>query len=117
MELKFTLAKRNNMTSKKTNIIQQLNKVFDHRIRLGIMSILVVNEWVEFKELKNLLELTDGNLASHISALEKENCIEFKKEFVGKRPKTSYKSTQNGKILFEQHLSALEAIIKGNHTL
>ena len=94
------------------NIIQNLNKVFDNRIRLGIMSVLVVNEWVEFKELKQLLELTDGNLASHISALEKAECIEFKKEFVGKRPKTSYKVTVLGKSLFEKHLEALEAIIK-----
>ncbi len=94
------------------NIIQDLNKVFDNRIRLGIMSVLVVNEWVEFKELKRLLELTDGNLASHISALEKAECIEFKKEFVGKRPKTSYKVTQTGRILFEKHLKALESLIK-----
>jgi len=95
------------------NIIQNLNKVFDNRIRLGIMSILVVNEWVEFKELKNLLDLTDGNLASHITALEKAECIEFKKEFIGKRPKTSYKVTRNGRKLFEKHLEALEALIKG----
>ena len=81
------------------------------------MSILVVNEWVEFKELKKLLELTDGNLASHITALEKETCIEFKKEFVGKRPKTSYKATKLGKTLFEEHLAALEAIIRGNHSI
>ena len=54
------------------DIITHLNKAFDNRIRLGIMSVLVVNEWVEFNTLKELLELTDGNLASHISALEKE---------------------------------------------
>ena len=67
MVQKFTLHKRT-----MNNLIHKLNKVFDNRIRLGIMSILVVNEWVPFKELKNILELTDGNLASHISNLEKE---------------------------------------------
>ena len=94
------------------NIIQDLNKVFDNRIRLGIMSVLMVNEWVEFKELKQLLELTDGNLASHITALEKAECVEYKKEFVGKRPKTSYKVTKLGRKLFEKHLNALESLIK-----
>ena len=85
----------------------------DSRVRLGIMSILVVNDWVEFKELKRLLELTDGNLASHISALEKAECIEFKKEFVGKKTKTSYKASSKGKKAFKNHLEALEALIKG----
>ena len=75
------------------------------------MSILMVNEWVEFTEIKDLLELTDGNLASHISALEKADCIEYKKEFVGKRPKTSYKATDEGRQLFELHLKALENLI------
>ena len=96
------------------NFIHKLNKVFDNRIRLGIMSILVVNDWVEFKELKNLLDLTDGNLASHITNLEKESYIEFKKEFVGKRPKTSYKATSQGKQAFEDHLAVLESFIKNN---
>ena len=52
-------------------MIENLNKVFESRVRLGIMSILMVNEWVEFKTLKELLKVTDGNLASHLSALEK----------------------------------------------
>ena len=80
------------------SIVHRLKKVFDNRIRLGIMSILVVNEWVEFKELKELLQLTDGNLASHISNLEKAECIEIKKEFVGKKTRTSYQVTKLGKL-------------------
>lgn len=98
------------------NFIHKLNKVFDNRIRLGIMSILVVNDWVSFKELKSLLELTDGNLASHISNLEKEKYVEFKKEFVGKKPLTSYKATQQGKKALEDHLSILESFIKKNNS-
>ena len=91
--------------------INQLNKEFESRVRLGIMSVLMVNDWVDFTEMKNLLEITDGNLASHSSALEKSNFIEVKKEFVGKKPKTSYRVTQIGRKAFEEHLSALEKLI------
>lgn len=94
------------------DIITHLNKAFDNRIRLGIMSVLVVNEWVEFNTLKELLELTDGNLASHISALEKEKYIEVRKQFVGKKPQTTYRVTETGKKAFNDHLDALETILK-----
>jgi DNA-binding PadR family transcriptional regulator len=94
------------------DIITHLNKAFDNRIRLGIMSVLVVNEWVEFNTLKELLELTDGNLASHISALEKEKYIEVRKQFVGKKPQTTYRVSETGKKAFNDHLDALETILK-----
>lgn len=93
-------------------MIENLNKVFESRVRLGIMSILMVNEWVEFKELKNLLKVTDGNLASHLAALEKKLLIEIHKEFVGKKPRTTYNATKQGKELFNKHLEALESLIK-----
>lgn len=91
--------------------ISQLNKEFESRVRLGIMSVLMVNDWVDFSEMKNLLEITDGNMASHSNALEKANYIEVKKEFVGKKPKTSYRVTQSGRITFTEHLDALEKLI------
>lgn len=91
--------------------ISQLNKEFESRVRLGIMSVLMVNDWVDFKEMKNLLEITDGNLASHSSALEKSDYIEIKKEFVGKKTKTSYRVTNGGRKAFEDHLLALEKLI------
>ena len=91
--------------------INQLNKEFESRVRLGIMSVLMVNDWVDFTEMKNLLESTDGNLASHSSALEKSKFIEVKKEFVGKKPKTSYRVTQTGREAFSQHLNALEKLL------
>ncbi len=91
--------------------IHQLNKEFESRVRLGIMSVLMVNDWVDFNEMKNLLEVTDGNLASHSSALEKSNYIEIKKEFVGKKPKTSYRVTQLGRQAFSEHLNALEKLL------
>jgi DNA-binding MarR family transcriptional regulator len=95
------------------NLISNLNKSFDSRIRLGIMSLLMVNDWVDFGTMKELLDLTDGNLASHITALEKENYIEIKKIFVGKKPNTSYKATEQGRAAFKAHLDALEKLIKG----
>lgn len=93
------------------DIIGSLNKEFENRIRLGIMSTLVVQDWVEFNALKTLLELTDGNLASHIAALEKAGFIEVKKEFVGKKPRTTYRVTKSGRKAFEEHLNALEKLL------
>ena len=72
----------------------------------------MVNDWVDFTEMKSLLDITDGNLASHSSALEKGEYIEVKKEFVGKKPKTSYRVTNKGRVTFEQHLKSLEKLLK-----
>jgi DNA-binding MarR family transcriptional regulator len=94
--------------------ITKLNKAFESRIRLGIMSVLMVNEKVEFSELKEMLELTDGNLASHISALEKIKYIEVVKQFIGKKPNTTYYVSDEGRKAFTEHLNALEALIKSH---
>ncbi len=94
------------------SIISGLNKEFESRVRLGMMSVLMVNEWVDFTEMKNLLQVTDGNLASHSTALEKNEYIEIKKEFVGKKPRTSYKITETGKRAFQEHLAFLEKIMR-----
>lgn len=91
--------------------IQSLNKEFESRVRLGIMSVLLVQDWVEFRELKELLDITDGNLASHVSALEKKAYLEVKKEFVGKKPRTSYRVTNSGKKAFLDHLAQLEKLV------
>jgi DNA-binding MarR family transcriptional regulator len=93
--------------------IKNINKAFESRVRLGIMSILVANEWVDYKELKTLLDLTDGNLASHIAALEKHTYIEIRKSFIGKKPNTAYRVTTIGKEAFTEHIDALEKLIKG----
>jgi DNA-binding MarR family transcriptional regulator len=92
--------------------IQNLNKAFENRIRLGIMSILMVNERVDFNTLKETLNITDGNLASHASALEKLKYLEVQKQFVGKKPNTTYQATDAGKRAFHEHLKALEVLIK-----
>jgi DNA-binding MarR family transcriptional regulator len=96
------------------SLIHNLDKAFENRIRLGVMSVLVVNDWVEFNELKKLLEVTDGNLASHISALDKKGFIETQKKFVGKKPNTSFKVTENGRSAFQQHIRALEELLKNS---
>ena len=96
-------------------MIEGLNKIFESRVRLGIMSVLMVNDWMDFNTLKELLKVTDGNLASHIAGLEKQEYIEVMKEFVGKKPKTSFKATKTGKHAFKKHLSALENLLKKNN--
>ncbi len=93
------------------NPIGGLNKLFESRVRLGVMSILLVNEWVDFLTLKEYLGVTDGNLASHLKGLESKKLIEVKKQFVGRKPKTSYRCTTEGKNAFRSHLSALENLI------
>ena len=76
------------------------------------MSALAVNETLDFNSLKEYLDATDGNLASHIKALEKEDFIEVEKSFVGRKPNTQYSMTKKGKKAFEEHLSTLEALIR-----
>jgi len=93
------------------NPISNLQKVFESRIRLGIMSALMVNDTLDFNALKELLALTDGNLASHLKALEQQDIIVVSKQFVGRKPSTTYKATDRGKNLFRQHLAALEELI------
>ena len=93
------------------HIITQLNQAFDHRIRLGIMSILMVSDWTDFNTLKETLDVTDGRLASHIKALEKEGYIEVRKRFVGRKPNTSYRVTPSGREAFQGHLNALEELL------
>jgi DNA-binding HxlR family transcriptional regulator len=93
-------------------LISGLNKVFESRIRLGIMSVLMANESFDFNGLKDTLDVTDGNLASHLKALEEKNMIRVNKQFIGRKPNTSYSATEEGARLFQQHLRALEDLIK-----
>src|SRR5678815_3302153 len=92
--------------------ITGLNREFESRVRLGIMSVLMVNEKAEFKTLRELLDLTDGNLASHLSALEKAGYIKVKKQFIDRKPNTTYSATKDGKKAFSEHLNLLEKFLK-----
>ncbi|MFC4262416.1 winged helix-turn-helix domain-containing protein [Ferruginibacter yonginensis] len=94
------------------NPIQALNKLFDSRVRLGIMSALMVNSHVNFNSLKELLDITDGNLASHLKALEEHQIIKVEKGFIGKKTNTTYTLTKLGEKQFKAHIAALEAMIK-----
>lgn len=94
-------------------MIAGFNKAFESRIRLGIMSVLSVNEVLDFNALKTLLDTTDGNLASHLKALEKEAFVAIEKSFVGRKPNTKYFVTPEGKKAFAAHLDALESLIRG----
>lgn len=94
------------------NPINNLNKLFDSRVRLGIMSVLMVNSEVNFNDLKELLEITDGNLASHIKALEENNIIKVEKGFIGRKTNTTYSITKSGEKEFKLHITALEKMIQ-----
>jgi DNA-binding MarR family transcriptional regulator len=94
------------------NIIDKLNKVFDSRIRLGIMSALMVNDEVNYNSLKELLEVTDGNLASHLKTLEENGYIKMSKNFIGRKTNTTYSVTKAGEKAFKEHIDALEKMIK-----
>ncbi len=95
------------------SIISNINKFFESRVRLGIMSVLTVQEKADFNYLKEMLNLTDGNLASHLKTLESKGYISVNKKFVGRKTQTNYYATNEGKIAFKEHLDALENLIHG----
>ena len=94
------------------HIISKINKVFENKVRLGIMSALAVNETLDFNTLKGTLGVTDGNLSSNIAVLEKHDYVVVKKRFIGKKPNTSYSITEAGEKAFKAHIDALEELIK-----
>lgn len=95
------------------NPIAGLNKTFDNRIRLGVMSSLMVNDEISFNDLKQLLEVTDGNLATHLQTLEESGFLKVHKGFVGRKTNTTYSITKSGEKAFKDHIQALENMIKG----
>lgn len=95
------------------NPIAGLNKIFDNRVRLGVMSIVMVNDEISFNDLKQLLEVTDGNLATHLLTLEENGFIKVRKGFVGRKTNTTYLITKSGEKAFKDHIQALENMIKG----
>ena len=94
------------------NPIENLNKTFDSRVRLGIMSTLVVNENINFNDLKEVIGVTDGNLASHIKSLEESGYLKVNKGFIGRKTNTTYTLTKTGEKAFHKHLAALEKMIR-----
>jgi DNA-binding MarR family transcriptional regulator len=94
------------------NPIAGLNKIFDNRIRLGIMSMLIVNHEISFNDLKQMLEVTDGNLATHLVNLEENGLLKVHKGFIGRKTNTTYSITKAGEKIFNEHITALEKMIK-----
>ena len=93
-------------------VLKDLDKAFENRTRLGIMSALIVNDYLDFNTLKELLGVTDGNLASHLKSLEKSNYITYQKIFLERKPNTNYSATEIGKEAFKKHINAIEQLLK-----
>jgi DNA-binding HxlR family transcriptional regulator len=94
------------------SILRNINKLFENRVRLGIMSVLTVEDNTDFNRLKEILQVTDGNLSTHLRTLEKHEYIEVQKRFVGRKPQSKYSATEKGRKAFKDHLDALERIIQ-----
>lgn len=103
--------------SANTSIVDGLNQAFTNKIRVGIMAVLVVNDWVDFNTLKKLINTSDGNLATHLNNLEKKSYLIYKKDFVGRKPRTSYQCTQEGREAFQKHLQALESLLNSQQII
>jgi len=104
-------------TTNTTNKVKGIyDKAFENVVRLRVMSILMVNEQFDFNSFKELLEVTDGNLASHLRHLENQGYISVEKTFVGRKPMTKYQASREGKAAFQAHLEFLEHLIKVNKT-
>ena len=94
------------------DLLAQFNKAFESKARLNIMSVLMVNDTQSFNALKELLGLTDGNLATHLRALEESGYVAVQKQFIGRKPNTTYSATASGRQAFSDHLNALEEFIR-----
>ncbi len=91
--------------------LEQIDKALESKVRLGIMSVLAVNDSMDFVSLKSLLGVTDGNLVTHLRTLENLGYIAARKQFLGRKPNTSFSATPKGQKAFRDHLEALEAFI------
>ncbi|MBX7126487.1 MAG: transcriptional regulator [Cyclobacteriaceae bacterium] len=98
------------------NPFEALDKTLEHSVRLQIMSVLVANESYDFSALRDLLGVTDGNLATHIRALEREKYIVVTKSFVDRKPHTRYKAAERGRQAFRKHLDAMAALVRMQKT-
>ena len=91
---------------------QQLDDIIHSRIRLAIMSVLISLDEADFKFLKEKVNTTDGNLSVHLKKLEEAGYINVKKEFVNRKPVSSYKLSEKGVDAFERYIKKLEDLIK-----
>ncbi|MGO8670359.1 MAG: winged helix-turn-helix domain-containing protein [Capsulimonadaceae bacterium] len=92
--------------------VGSLDEVIHQKVRLGIMSALMARAEADFRFLKETLNVTDGNLSIHLTKLEEAGYIESRKEFVRKKPHTTYSPTDRGREAFSGYLAALERIVQ-----
>jgi len=93
-------------------LLSKLDKAFENKIRLGIMLALTKSEQLDFTTLRKLLDVSDGNLASHLKSLEQLDYIESRKRFIGRKPNTSYFVSIKGIEAFEEHITTMRSLIK-----
>jgi DNA-binding MarR family transcriptional regulator len=91
---------------------QKLDPVIHEKARLRIMAALAPADSLTFKELRDLLEMTDGNLSVHMRTLEENRYVRVKKDFVDRRPRTTYALSAEGRRAFATYIEALEEIIR-----
>lgn len=92
--------------------LDALDDVIHQKVRLGVMSILIAENEVDFNFLKSEFGVSDGNLSTHLTVLEEHGYITVRKEFVGKKPRTTYTPTLAGRRAFEAYVAALEALVR-----
>jgi DNA-binding HxlR family transcriptional regulator len=97
------------------DLLRQIDKALDNKIRFTIMAHLVHKKNATFNEMKALLGATDGNLSSNASILQEKKYIEVNKTFSKKKPLTTYVITDLGKVAFKSHVEALGKIIQGKY--
>jgi DNA-binding MarR family transcriptional regulator len=93
----------------------ELNETIHQPVRLRIMATLVAleqNDEVDFIYLRDLLDVTDGNLGAHLRKLEEAGYIAVNKTFVDRKPRTYVSATSKGRRVFQEHVAALESILK-----
>lgn len=94
--------------------LEALDNTIHQKARLGIMSTLLALGEADFKLLRETLSLSDGNLSTHLAQLEERGYVEARKEFVRRKPHTTYTPTPAGREAFQRYLLALERIIRAS---
>ena len=94
-----------------THPSRALDEVIHQKNRLGILAVLAEADYADFTYLKEILDLTDGNLSRHLQVLEEAGLVVIEKDFQGKRPRTRVKSTRRGRKALTQHLKAMQELI------
>jgi DNA-binding MarR family transcriptional regulator len=93
-------------------VVDELDPLLHERGRLAIASVLAAVESLTFTELRDELEMTDGNLSVHLQKLEEKGYVSIAKDFVGRRPQTTCRLTSAGQRAFARYLGHLEAIVQ-----